>query len=184
MRSSTFLLFCVAVSVFLVSCEPLGLGGDDGPTLELDVRAPEGDGWTIVRGDTVYFIPSREHTPCIDSDTPCELPSILVEGREGTIHIPKGYFLTPLADAPLRGDVSLSGDEVEIRLYPDFDAVNAEGGVPDIPGRAVYEAWVRNLSAGTYDVRIIHEKDHLPRSYGLDDGEGQIVKADTTVEVE
>lgn len=175
----------VAVGMLLISgCEPLGLWNEEKNELRVEMSTQEVDGTsTTVQGDTIIFRPvSSDEAPCHFYLESCDLPSIPIEATQGAIHLEKGYFLIPAGDVPLQGEVNRDGSEIEIRIWPDFDAGGAHR--PDNIVPYTYEAWVRGLSSGTYDLRAVHEYDQLRVIQGSNEEGTPAVVADTTVTVE
>lgn len=181
----TLLLTLVLGLGLLMGCEPLGLNGGGGPSVELSTQTVSGNS-TVVDGDTIIFrrIEDREKAPCHFFKPSCELPPIPLEGGAGFIHLKKGYFLTPSRPVPLRGAVQQRKQEIEIRIWPDYDAVET---VASMPEPFTYEAWVRGLSSGTYEVQMVHERDALRVLHGslqVGDDDSRAIVARDTVTVE
>lgn len=175
----------LAAGVVLMSgCEPLGLWNeeDSGPRIEMSTQEVDGTS-TMVQGDTIIFRPvSADEAPCHFYLETCDLPPIPIEEKQGMIHLKRGYFLVPAGDVPLQGEVNRNGSEIEIRVWPDFEAGGAHR--PDNIVPYTYEARVRGLSPGTYNLRAVHEYDQLRVIQGSNEEGTPAVVADTTVTVE
>jgi hypothetical protein len=80
-----------------------------------------------------------------------------VESRAGQIHVYNGYYQGAwIAGSPVRHDIEQEGDRIEIRIYLD----DPPETIPDmLPFPLLYDAWVTNLEAGSYDVVIRHRND-------------------------
>lgn len=181
LRSTLPIFASILIIGLTVGCEPLGLGRDAGPQMELSPKTVNGRS-TVVEGDTVIFRRvDKENAPCHFYDESCDLPPVPVESGEGTIHLEKGYFLAPHMGPGLDGTVRRSGDTVEARIW-----VNPSSVAAMMPQPFIYEAWIRGLSPDTYQLRVVHERDELRVVHGdhTTDEDYRAVVADTTVEVE
>lgn len=130
-------------------CEPLGLWNEEENKLRVEMSTQEVQGTsTTVQGDTIIFRPvSTDEAPCHFYLESCELPLIPIEVTQGTIHLEKGYFLIPAGDVPLQGEVNRNESEIEIRVWPDFEAGGAHR--PDNIVPYTYEEGTPAVVAGT-----------------------------------
>ncbi len=168
--------------VLMGGCEPLGLWNeeDSGPRVEMSTQEVKGNS-TVVQGDTIIFRRvRRENAPCHFYDESCDLPPIPASGGDNTIHLKNGYFLAP-GSVQLQGDVNRDGDEIHIRIWPNRR--QWANGAPSVTEPVLYTAWVRGLSSGTYELRVIHERDALRVTQGNNEEGTPAVVSDTTVTV-
>lgn len=151
------LLALLPALLLLAACDALSDAQQkQQPDLRMSARAAHGNE-AVVQGDTVVFEPLKPgEGPCKDPST-CDLPLLEVEEGQGQIRLTGGYFLSPYGIHTLRGKIERDGQRVEVRIRP----ADHGGLALRVPAPFLYEARVTGLAPGSYQLRVVHERDLL-----------------------
>lgn len=167
----------IAGLFLLAACDSSGNTREQ-PTLEVSTQAA-GSGQTVVAsGDTVVFEPLRpDEDPC-KRPGDCSLPSIGITSTQGEILITDGYFLSPHGTSTLEGAIEKNENQVTVRI-----SLPEDEDVTDMSTPFLYQARVTDLEPGTYQLRILHERDLLRVVRGSTDQDARAVVADRSLVV-
>ena len=106
------------------------------------------------------------------------MPSIGITSTQGEILITDGYFLSPHGTSTLEGAIEKNENQVTVRI-----SLPEDEDVTDMSTPFLYQARVTDLEPGTYQLRILHERDLLRVVRGSTDQDARAVVADRSLVV-